>query len=69
MMYLPGFCPEAFERIQRTELAPVVPLITIIQLSASAGWLYVSCANKNGDNNHKYAQTNSSNIGGNLAAI
>ena len=49
VIYLPGFCPGAFERIQRTGLAPVVPLVAIIQLSASVGWLYVRCTEKNGD--------------------
>ena len=52
--FFPAFYPVGFERIHRAGLVPVVPLIAAIQLSASAGWLYVSCINKKGDNNHDY---------------
>jgi hypothetical protein len=51
--FLPAFYPAGFERIQRAGLVPVVTLIAVIQLSASAGWLYVSCTYKKGDNNHE----------------
>jgi hypothetical protein len=51
--FLPAFYPAGFERIQRAGLVPVVLLIAAIQLSASAGWLYVSCTYKKGDNNHE----------------
>lgn len=51
--FLPAFYPAGFERIHRTGLVPVVALIAAIQLSASAGWLYVSCTYKKGDNNHE----------------
>jgi hypothetical protein len=51
--FLPSFYPVGFKCIHQTGLTPVVPLIAAIQLSASAGWLYVSSINKNGDNNHE----------------
>ena len=52
--FFPVFYPVGFERLHRAGLTPVVPLIAAIQLSASAGWLYMSCINNKGDYNHDY---------------
>ena len=47
--FLPGFYPDGYVRLHRAGLVPVIILIAIIQLSASAGWIYASHTNK-GDN-------------------